>query len=386
MNLLKKASFLGALLLGLLMTQNTYAQKGHRGAGLEKLKVELNLTEQQAADWQAITDKYQTQIQALKKSSTEKGANREEIRSLYQIQRQEVIALLNPEQLAILKAKKEERRAVRKERWKNIDKKAMKAELEAYKEQNITPILLEQRAKLETELSATDKASIANLRNVFAEMKAEKKALRKKYKQEGKRPSREEMQQIKAEMKEKYADEKATLTALAEKYATSLNILKEEIAPQIKQWKKESQEITEKYMSHDEKLNQGDKGEHRGRKGHGGKWGKYLQSKKAIHHFILLDPMQSTVKSTGIATTNISIYPNPAINNSKIDYEVKDAGNIKIELCDENGSVIKVLLNEYKDVGTYTLNASLSNLRDGIYYYILTDTQGIVTKKLALNK
>lgn len=381
MKLIKKITFLGVLLVCLLVVQNTYAQKGHQRSNLKKLKIELNLTDQQAADWQVITDKYQAQIQVLKQESTEQGTNREEMKTIRHAQRQEIMALLTPEQKAVLRAKKEERHTAHKERWKNVDKEAMKAELKAYKAQNIMPTILQQRTKLEQALSTTDKTTIAALRPVFTAIDAEKKGLKKKYKKEGERPNREMMQQLRSEMKKKYAEEKATLVALSEKYAPIINTLKEEIAPQIEQWKKESHEIMKKYIPQDENA----KPHHKSHKGrHGGKFGKHLQGERAIHHFLLLDPEQKQMTTTGVATTTLSNYPNPTTTNNQLTYEVRNAGNIKIELRDDNGAKTKVLLNEFKEVGTHSLSVDLGNLRDGIYYYVLTDQQGVLTKKVVL--
>ncbi|NJK82720.1 MAG: T9SS type A sorting domain-containing protein [Saprospiraceae bacterium] len=82
----------------------------------------------------------------------------------------------------------------------------------------------------------------------------------------------------------------------------------------------------------------------------------------------------------------ISTFPNPAANMTTVQYEVKEAGRIRIDVQDERGNVVKTLVDEIRTPGTYTLEVNVSNFRNSTYYFVLTDSKGKVTQKTVISQ
>ncbi len=78
-------------------------------------------------------------------------------------------------------------------------------------------------------------------------------------------------------------------------------------------------------------------------------------------------------------------YPNPAVRQqATINYGIATQSLVNISLHDVQGRMIKVLLNETKASGQYTLNANLSSLTPGTYYYKMRTGDFTETKKLII--
>ena len=77
----------------------------------------------------------------------------------------------------------------------------------------------------------------------------------------------------------------------------------------------------------------------------------------------------------------IAAYPNPAFGQSAVNYELPVDGIVKIELRDESGHLIKVLLNQDQAAGQHSLNVDLSDLKTGVYYYSISTKSGVVSTK-----
>ena len=83
-------------------------------------------------------------------------------------------------------------------------------------------------------------------------------------------------------------------------------------------------------------------------------------------------------------------YPNPFNPVTKIDYQLPDAGKIKIVIYDMLGREVKNLVNEVKPAGFYSAEFDASSLASGIYIYRLSlensNNNFIITKKMSLIK
>jgi len=83
----------------------------------------------------------------------------------------------------------------------------------------------------------------------------------------------------------------------------------------------------------------------------------------------------------------LNTYPNPTKGISNINFEVKQDGFTSIELIDMNGITQQVLFSQEAFKGQkYSLQLQANDLPDGIYIYKLTTNQGVVAKKLMINK
>jgi hypothetical protein len=62
-------------------------------------------------------------------------------------------------------------------------------------------------------------------------------------------------------------------------------------------------------------------------------------------------------------------YPNPFNPDTKISYQLKERGYVKLMVFDLKGDLIKVLVNETKDPGYYDTEFSGKGLASGVYMY-----------------
>lgn len=254
------------LALLLLFSSVMSAQRGQRQASpkagpfqaIEELSEELKLTPEQE---QAVAELKTTYRAAFKgqrqRAQAGRQAQRAEMKALHDDLIEDLGEVLTPEQTQILEAHREAKRAEMQASRKSL-RKAMKA----YHEEEVEPVLLRQRVKLEEKISEADKAKIAELR---AEIRQRKKANRG----QGARPR---PQGGKADHPNREA-----VKALVEKYDAEITALFAEIQTEREEWKAGQAALLK---------------EHRPE---GGKGRKHRQSLKARPdmqkaRFLLMDP------------------------------------------------------------------------------------------------
>jgi hypothetical protein len=64
-------------------------------------------------------------------------------------------------------------------------------------------------------------------------------------------------------------------------------------------------------------------------------------------------------------------YPNPFNPSTTIDYELPNAGSVKIIVYDISGKEVKTLINEFRQAGSYNVIFDGKNLASGVYFYKL---------------
>jgi subtilisin-like proprotein convertase family protein len=79
-------------------------------------------------------------------------------------------------------------------------------------------------------------------------------------------------------------------------------------------------------------------------------------------------------------------YPNPFNPVTTIKYGLPKYGNTKLVVYDITGRVVKTLVNEFKDAGTYEVTFDASNFASGVYFYTLESGTYKETKKMLLVK
>jgi hypothetical protein len=77
-------------------------------------------------------------------------------------------------------------------------------------------------------------------------------------------------------------------------------------------------------------------------------------------------------------------YPNPAVDNVNIEFEIDNDSPVKIEICDAQGKL--VFIDELGDftAGVHNYQLNLENFSSGIYYYTLFTNKSNLTKKLVV--
>ncbi len=64
-------------------------------------------------------------------------------------------------------------------------------------------------------------------------------------------------------------------------------------------------------------------------------------------------------------------YPNPFNPSTTINYELPNAGSVKIIVYDISGKKVKTLINEFRQAGSYNVIFDGKNLASGVYFYKL---------------
>ena len=93
----------------------------------------------------------------------------------------------------------------------------------------------------------------------------------------------------------------------------------------------------------------------------------------------------SVNKKTNLNAYSLSQnYPNPFNPSTKIDYSIKEEGQVTLKVYDILGREIATLVNENKPAGNYTVEFNAANLPSGVYIYKLTAGKFTAVKKLIL--
>jgi len=79
-------------------------------------------------------------------------------------------------------------------------------------------------------------------------------------------------------------------------------------------------------------------------------------------------------------------YPNPFNPNTQINYTVKDAGSVKIEVFDILGRKVESLVNELKQPGNYSVTFNAKSITSGVYFYKLEINDYTSVKKMMFLK
>ena len=79
-------------------------------------------------------------------------------------------------------------------------------------------------------------------------------------------------------------------------------------------------------------------------------------------------------------------YPNPFNPSTTIRYSIKEPGIVRLEIYDILGNMIKVLVNEYRDIGSYDAVFDAASLPSGIYFYKIRVNNFTSIQKMQLIK
>jgi len=104
------------------------------------------------------------------------------------------------------------------------------------------------------------------------------------------------------------------------------------------------------------------------------------KKQQAIHAISPMDTSSATALSYYLGQN----YPNPADQNTKIDYAVPINTMVALVLYDMQGRKLKVLVNEMKQAGRYTYDLNAGNLAKGIYYYHMRSADFTAVKRLVV--
>lgn len=365
---------------------------------LEKLQKHIEISEEQSATIKEILSTQKIKIAELKNNFTE-SENKETFRSAIQEIKNDtntaITKILTDEQVVVyeqIKTKWKDRGAKHFSKGKDCragKDKAERAEMKAK--------FLEMRIQFNEVISRKDKKKIKSLSKTMRTAKAEKEAFFLEMKAKEAMPSKEEMRNAFSTWEKKYEKEIEAIHVLVEKYDADIQAIFEEneigkagkkscSAKGKKGDYNSSCSIVDKKNCCTTEANtpdccKGEMGKKKGRKD------------KMKARFLLMNPKGvgedvSKVDAEEVEISSVQISPNPVKAKATIAYEVKNEGNIKIDIIDESGNFVKNILNKNKKVGSYQLNFNTNTLQSNnkIYFVVITDAIGINNEKLLINK
>ncbi|MDZ4840159.1 MAG: T9SS type A sorting domain-containing protein [Bacteroidota bacterium] len=86
------------------------------------------------------------------------------------------------------------------------------------------------------------------------------------------------------------------------------------------------------------------------------------------------------------AVTALEVFPNPAVNNATLRFDMSKAGVAEVSVFDALGKKVSILYNGQLNQGTQKLNVDLSTLNNGIYFVNVNAGGQVVTTRLVVNK
>jgi hypothetical protein len=110
---------------------------------------------------------------------------------------------------------------------------------------------------------------------------------------------------------------------------------------------------------------------------------------------VSLDLVQVTYNAVGVGNQGTGIpkhfgleqnYPNPFNPVTMLKFSLPKAGNARLVVYDMLGKEIEVVLDEYKQAGTYSVMFDGSYLPSGVYFYTLSSQGQTDTKRMVLVK
>jgi hypothetical protein len=241
-------------------------------------------------------------------------------------------------------------------------------ETKVYIQQNVLPVLRQQRQKLEPQLSAPDRTQLANYRSQLQALRQQARTFRHATESvpgETRRPELTPAQQ--QQRQELRAATRAVLlnvAQLAQKYEAAISQLTQELEPQHAKWASDLAAIRaqptpapttgQRYSS---------------------PAGRLLRPVR----FLLLDPTAPAQPQPRAAA---SLYPNPATAASQLTYEVQKPGPVTIELLDGRGITLRTVAEvSRQEKGSHILPIDLSTLPAGTYFYKISTRTGAETRR-----
>ncbi|MBF9222026.1 T9SS type A sorting domain-containing protein [Hymenobacter ruricola] len=257
------------------------------------------------------------------------------------------------------------------------------AEMKAYAQANVLPVLRQQRQKLEPQLAAEDRTQLAAYRTQLKVLEAKGKALRQSFRPAGtsapgQRPElteaqREQLHQLRSESRSIMLK----VAEMAQKYDGAIAKLAEEVQPQREKWTTDLRAIAVKNAAPGQPEQMARFAGREGRGHRGGRHHGFFRPAK----FLLMDP-NATAAPAEPALGATSFYPNPAAATTQMEYDVRKAGPVTVDLLDKNGNKLRTLFSEAQaSTGAHTQQLDLHDLPAGTYFYKITTKSGSENKR-----
>jgi hypothetical protein len=87
-----------------------------------------------------------------------------------------------------------------------------------------------------------------------------------------------------------------------------------------------------------------------------------------------------------VSSLSVSVYPNPVVSTSAVDFAVTENGNATLKLYNEVGTEIMTLVNAEYNAGVYSTTLNAANLSAGCYILKLTNGSNFQVVKINVVK
>lgn len=84
--------------------------------------------------------------------------------------------------------------------------------------------------------------------------------------------------------------------------------------------------------------------------------------------------------------TSLNVYPNPAVNDFNVSFEINQASDMNITLVNGIGQTIRTISNETFAAGEHLINVNTADLAAGTYFVTIRSEEGITTKTITVTK
>jgi hypothetical protein len=91
---------------------------------------------------------------------------------------------------------------------------------------------------------------------------------------------------------------------------------------------------------------------------------------------------EATIKEFSLSQN----YPNPFNPTTIISWQLAVGSFVTLKVYDVLGREVKILVNEFQETGTHSINFDATKLASGIYFYQLKAGNFVSTKKMILLK
>ena len=254
----------------------------------------------------------------------------------------------------------------------------VRREIRAYFQANVLPVLRQQRQQLEPQLAAVDRAQLVAYRAQLRTLKEQARALRQSVapaagNTPAARPVLSEAQRAQVhQLRFQARGIMLNVAQLAQKYDGAISQLAQEVQPQKEKWATDIKAIVAKNATPEQRAKLAAAA---GRRHGSGQLRRFFKPVR----FLLLDP-NAPADAPGIGST--SFFPNPAAATTQLEYEVKQAGLVSVDLLDKDGNKLRTLLPEtQQEQGSQRQQLDLSDLPAGTYFYRIATKSGTQTKR-----
>ncbi len=105
---------------------------------------------------------------------------------------------------------------------------------------------------------------------------------------------------------------------------------------------------------------------------------KYTEKVELVRNiaFLLIEPETTTTKTVSNAH-QLRVYPLPATTTQTLQFEVQQSGELRIDLLDAQGKLLKVLFQETLTSGTHQREVELSQTTAGAFFYRIESADGV---------